>query len=98
MLESNRHASHLPGPGPGPRWPGPGVEPEKRFHVVSGAVARVLLWRCGMMSSLSPLQSLHPLHPLEHPATLTSTDRLQVLRFAASFLWADSEVADAERT
>ena len=28
---------------------------------------------------------------------LSSTDRVQVLRFAASFLWADLEVADAER-
>jgi hypothetical protein len=30
-------------------------------------------------------------------AALSSTDRRQVLRFAASFLWADLEVADAER-
>ncbi len=29
---------------------------------------------------------------------LSSADRLQVLRFAASFLWADLEVADSERT
>lgn len=28
---------------------------------------------------------------------LSSVDRRQVLRFAASFLWADLEVADAER-
>lgn len=28
---------------------------------------------------------------------LSSTDRKQVLRFAASFLWADLEVADSER-
>ena len=30
-------------------------------------------------------------------APLSSTDRRQVLRFAASILWADLEVADAER-
>ena len=27
----------------------------------------------------------------------SSSDRMQVLRFAASFVWADCEVADAER-
>ena len=31
------------------------------------------------------------------PLSLSSTDRRQVLRFAASFLWADLEVADSER-
>lgn len=31
------------------------------------------------------------------PNTLSSIDRRQVLRFAASFLWADFEVADSER-
>jgi hypothetical protein len=30
-------------------------------------------------------------------AALSSTNRKQVLRFAASFLWADLEVADSER-
>jgi hypothetical protein len=30
-------------------------------------------------------------------AALSSTARKQVLRFAASFLWADLEIADAER-
>ena len=31
------------------------------------------------------------------PTLLSSSDRRQVLRFAASFLWADLEVADSER-
>jgi hypothetical protein len=35
----------------------------------------------------------HPLAPLD----LSPLDRKQVLRFAASFVWADFEVADAER-
>lgn len=30
-------------------------------------------------------------------AALSSADRTKVLRFAASFLWADLEIADAER-
>lgn len=41
------------------------------------------------------LNSLVP--PSFSAASLSSTDRMQVLRFAASFLWADCEVADSER-
>lgn len=39
----------------------------------------------------------HPSVCLCPPAVLSFTDRCQVLRFAASFLWADLELADSER-
>ena len=44
--------------------------------------------------SLEPRRS--PARPRRSPP-LSTADRKQILRFAASFLWADLELADAER-
>jgi hypothetical protein len=45
-----------------------------------------------MVTALVPSRPATPALP-----ALSTTDRMQVLRFAASFLWADFEVADSER-
>lgn len=51
-------------------------------------MARALLGQNVMVTAAFSSSAGHP---------LSSTDRRQVLRFAASFLWADLEVADSER-